>query len=104
MLYTHHGVAHEFTAGYEEYFREDLVDEGMSLARLLSTFIDLSLVIHLDTLDAILYLTLCNDMLHSLRDGNVFFPLTTCTIHAHQVSTEDHQIITIAEDVSGKIN
>ena len=56
MLYTHHGVNHEFTRGYDEYFS--------------STFIDN---------DAILYLTIANDLLHSIYPG----------------------IITIAEDVSG---
>jgi len=44
MLYTHHGVAHAFVNGYNEYFSKELVDE-----------------------DAILYLKLVNDMLHQLR-------------------------------------
>eukprot|EP01118_Nematostelium_gracile_P016460 TRINITY_DN6820_c0_g1_i3.p1 TRINITY_DN6820_c0_g1~~TRINITY_DN6820_c0_g1_i3.p1 ORF type:complete len:714 (+),score=190.48 TRINITY_DN6820_c0_g1_i3:203-2143(+) len=56
MLYKHHGVNHSFVDGYHEYFRSDLVNE-----------------------QAVLYMKLCNDMLHSLRDG----------------------IVTIAEDVSG---
>jgi len=59
MLYTHHGVAHPFVNGYDEYFNPDVVDN-----------------------DAILYLTLANDMLHSLRP-------------------EPYQVVTIAEDVSG---
>jgi 1,4-alpha-glucan branching enzyme len=57
MLYTHHGVAHGFTRGYDEYFDPNLVDA-----------------------DAVLYLTLVNDMLHTIPNRNV---------------------ITIAEEVSG---
>jgi len=59
MLYTHHGVAHAFVKGYDEYFNPDWVDE-----------------------DALLYLQLCNEMLHSLRP-------------------DPCRIVTIAEDVSG---
>eukprot|EP01114_Cavostelium_apophysatum_P006914 TRINITY_DN1849_c0_g1_i1.p1 TRINITY_DN1849_c0_g1~~TRINITY_DN1849_c0_g1_i1.p1 ORF type:complete len:769 (+),score=190.37 TRINITY_DN1849_c0_g1_i1:110-2416(+) len=47
MIYTHHGVAHSFDRGYDEYFNSDLVDN-----------------------DAITYLTLVNDMLHNLRDSD----------------------------------
>ena len=59
MLYKHHGVAHAFTNGYDEYFNPDLVDE-----------------------DAVMYLQLCNHMLHTLR-------------------ASPSQVVTIAEDVSG---
>lgn len=59
MIYTHHGVAHGFDRGYEEYFHPDLVDE-----------------------DAVVYLTLCNEMLHSLAQ-------------------KPYSVITIAEEVSG---
>lgn len=59
MLYKHHGVAHSFVRGYDEYFDPQLVDD-----------------------EAILYLTLVNDMLHNLKSS-------------------PNQIITIAEDVSG---
>ena len=55
MLYTHHGVAHAFDRGYDEYYGE---------------FVDI---------DAVLYLTVANDLLHNLFPG----------------------IVTIAEDVSG---
>ena len=44
MIYTHHGVAHAFTRGYDEYFDDNLVAQ-----------------------EAITYLTLVNDMLHQLR-------------------------------------
>jgi len=47
MMYTHHGVAHSFTEGYNEYFNKDWVDD-----------------------DTILYLTLANDMLHSFSKEN----------------------------------
>jgi len=59
MIYQHHGMFYTFTRGYDEYFDPNLVDE-----------------------DALLYLTLCNDMLHSLRD-------------------DDHRVVTVAEEVSG---
>lgn len=59
MIYQHHGVNHSFVNGYDEYFNDALVEN-----------------------DAILYLTLVNDMLHQLRD-------------------EDHRVITISEEVSG---
>eukprot|EP01116_Phalansterium_solitarium_P011070 TRINITY_DN26679_c0_g1_i1.p1 TRINITY_DN26679_c0_g1~~TRINITY_DN26679_c0_g1_i1.p1 ORF type:complete len:711 (-),score=252.76 TRINITY_DN26679_c0_g1_i1:344-2476(-) len=59
MLYQHHGMAHAFVNGYDEYFNSNLVDP-----------------------DAVMYLTLVNDMLHSLRP-------------------RPHSVITIAEDVSG---
>lgn len=56
MLYTHRGVSHPFVNGYGEYFDEHLVD-----------------------IEAITYLTLANDVIH----------------------TANPQCITIAEDVSG---
>lgn len=59
MLYTHHGVNHSFVRGYEEYFSQDLIDE-----------------------DAVTYLMLANDLIHSLR-------------------SEPFTPVTIAEDVSG---
>mmetsp|Transcript_3224 Transcript_3224/g.4447 ORF Transcript_3224/g.4447 Transcript_3224/m.4447 type:complete len:695 (-) Transcript_3224:34-2118(-) len=59
MIYTHHGVAHAFTRGYDEYFDGNLVDQ-----------------------EAVTYLTLVNDMLHSLRP-------------------KESRVITIAEEVSG---
>jgi len=55
MLYTHHGVGHSFERGYDEYFGETV------------------------DIDAVLYLTLANDLLHEFYPG----------------------IVTIAEDVSG---
>lgn len=59
MIYTHHGMNYVFTRGYDEYFDSSLVDE-----------------------DALLYLTLVNDMIHSM--GKV-----------------PYNYVTIAEDVSG---
>jgi len=56
MIYKHHGVKHSFVDGYKEYFDTDCTEE-----------------------DAIIYLTLVNEMSHSLG----------------------RPIITIAEDVSG---
>eukprot|EP01117_Protostelium_nocturnum_P005840 TRINITY_DN2107_c0_g1_i1.p1 TRINITY_DN2107_c0_g1~~TRINITY_DN2107_c0_g1_i1.p1 ORF type:complete len:706 (+),score=290.42 TRINITY_DN2107_c0_g1_i1:246-2363(+) len=59
MIYQHHGVAHSFVDGYKEYFDPTQTDE-----------------------DAIVYLTLVNEMVHSL-------------------SKDPFGVITIAEDVSG---
>ena len=56
MLYKHHGIGQSFAGGYSDYFEESVLDH-----------------------DATLYLTLANDMLHTLYPN----------------------IITIAEDVSG---
>jgi len=58
MLYKHHGVNHAFVAGYNEYFGDSMDD------------------------DAVVYLTLANDLVHSLRQ-------------------EPNVPVTIAEDVSG---
>eukprot|EP01119_Soliformovum_irregulare_P008060 TRINITY_DN2085_c0_g1_i1.p1 TRINITY_DN2085_c0_g1~~TRINITY_DN2085_c0_g1_i1.p1 ORF type:complete len:702 (+),score=184.07 TRINITY_DN2085_c0_g1_i1:141-2246(+) len=58
MLYKHHGVNHAFVDGYNEYFGDSMDD------------------------DAVVYLTLANDLIHSLRK-------------------EPHVAVTIAEDVSG---
>lgn len=43
MIYEHHGVKHDFVDGYNEYFDTTMTNE-----------------------DAIIYLTLCNEMVHSL--------------------------------------
>jgi len=59
MIYNHHGMSYAFTRGYDEYFDSSLVDE-----------------------DALLYLTLVNDMIHTM-------------------SSPPYNNITIAEDVSG---
>jgi len=63
MLYRHHGVNHAFVRGYEEYFKDEWIDE-----------------------DAIMYLTLVNDMLRNLP-----------------IRSPSCQVVTISEDVSGMV-
>jgi len=70
MIYTHHGVCHAFERGYEEYFHQEWIDD-----------------------DAIVYLSLANDMLHSLRTIRTNLNETGCL--------PPSEIITIAEEVSG---